>query len=141
MPGPHLLSTFYHFLPLLPMHLAGSQAIPPLFANFVRKKTREFSTFYVAVKIIHALDRRLMTNQSPLSALSVSNPLKQNVKNHLSEAARKTASCGQKHGSTRKPHFNASNSLTLYFERHIPWSGYDNVQASHPYSSIFIHFS
>jgi len=36
----HLLSTFYHFLPLLPMHLAESQAIPPLFTDFTSKKTQ-----------------------------------------------------------------------------------------------------
>jgi hypothetical protein len=43
MPSEHavssVLSTFYHFLPPLPMHLAGSQAIPPFFKDLALKKT------------------------------------------------------------------------------------------------------
>ena len=36
---------------------------------------------------------------------------------------------GQKQRLGHKLHFTASISLSLYFEGHIPWSGYDNVQA------------
>jgi hypothetical protein len=46
--SPSLLSTFYHFLPLLLTHPAASQAIPPLFGHFRGSNERKDSGILVA---------------------------------------------------------------------------------------------